>query len=206
MSTDDHYATLGVDRDAPRERIEEAWRFRLLAFHPDRFREGEHRERAGEMSKRLNAAWQVLGDPSARRRYDRMTRLDAQANGAGPTGGRRRQRDIPCPTCSTISRVDDPGGDELALRCPGCRDEFAAIVGATLIERPGLDRRWWRIDYRMLLATDSGNGHAVRFRKLPRELALADGMRLSVVFRPGSHRPAYAIAHQSGVDMLFAVR
>lgn len=205
MNADDHYSALGVDRDASREVIEEAWRFRLMAFHPDRFRDTAHRERAEEMSKRLNEAWQVLGDPSARRRYDRR-RPAVTVNGVAAEPPARRPREVPCPTCMTISRVEDPGGKELLLRCPGCQDQFAAIVSASLVERPRLDRRWWRIDYRMLLAADDGEGHIVSFRKLPRELALADGMRISVVFRPGSDRPAYAIAHHGGVDMLFPVR
>ena len=41
---------------------------------------------------------------------------------------------------------------------------------------------------------------------MPRELALAEGMRISVVFKPGGDQPAYAIAHHGGVDMLFRVR
>lgn len=205
MSPEDHYAVLGVDRDASRDEIEDAWRFHLKAFHPDRFQDTDHRGRAEEMSKRLNAAWQVLGDPAARRRYDRR-RPSVSVNGAAAAAPARRPREIPCPTCMTISRVEDPGGKELLLRCPGCQDQFAAIVGASLVERPRLERRWWRIDYRMLLAADDGEGHIVSFRKLPRELSLADGMRISVVFRAGTDQPAYAIAHHGGVDMLFPVR
>jgi hypothetical protein len=65
---EDHYAALGVRDDAPADAIEEAWKFGVLAFHPDRFRQGGQRERAERITKRLNAAWQTLGDPVARAR------------------------------------------------------------------------------------------------------------------------------------------
>ena len=211
----DHYAALGIEADAPREEIEAAWRFQLLAFHPDRFRDQGHRARAEEISKRLNAAWQVLGDADSRRRYDLRRRQRAAANGA-PAAGRqaaqppppstRRQREIPCPTCASMSRVDDAGGSALQLRCPACAEQFVAVVGATMDGRPHLERRWVRIDYEMWLTSDAGEHRAVRFRKLPQELALADGMRVSVVFHPRRGHPVYAISHQGGLDMLFPVR
>jgi len=212
----DHYAALGVDTDASVQEIEAAWRFQLLAFHPDRFRDQEHRQRAEEISKRLNAAWQVLGDADARRRYDLRRRQRASANGGEGSAGRpvaqppppptRRQREIPCPTCASMSRVDDPGGAALELRCPACSEQFVAVVGATMDGRPGLERRWMRIDYEMRLTSDTGQRRAVRFRRLPKELALADGMRISVVFHPRRGHPVYAIGHQGGVDMMFPVR
>ena len=69
---DDHYRALDVAHDAGTEEIRAAWRLLLVAYHPDRFRDPEQRRRAEEITKRANAAWQTLGDPERRRRYDRI--------------------------------------------------------------------------------------------------------------------------------------
>ena len=64
-SESDHYSALGVSPDAEADEIRAAWRFQLAAFHPDKFRDDEQRERAEEITKRANAAWQVLGHRTA---------------------------------------------------------------------------------------------------------------------------------------------
>ena len=60
----DHYRTLQVRRDASPEVIAAAYRRLMRDAHPDR---GGDAERA----KRLNAAYEVLADASARSAYDR---------------------------------------------------------------------------------------------------------------------------------------
>lgn len=59
-----HYDTLGVPPDATPEQIRAAYRRSSSAAHPDR--EGGSTERQAA----INRAWQVLGDPEARARYD----------------------------------------------------------------------------------------------------------------------------------------
>jgi hypothetical protein len=60
----DLYATLGVDAEAPRDEIAQAFRRLAKDLHPDR--DGGDAERF----KRLAAAWTVLGDPVRRDEYD----------------------------------------------------------------------------------------------------------------------------------------
>ena len=105
---DDHYAALGVDPAATREEIREAWRFRLTAFHPDRFRDAGQRSRAEEITKAANAAWQTLGDAGRRRRYDLRRR--GGGDGAIPAQAPPRAADAraalpllrhPQPACRT---------------------------------------------------------------------------------------------------------
>ena len=59
----DHYATLGLDRAASADEIKLAFRRRASAAHPDRGGS------ADEMAA-VNAAYEVLGDPERRARYD----------------------------------------------------------------------------------------------------------------------------------------
>lgn len=64
--TTDHYATLGIDRNADAETIKAAYRRAAQAAHPDR--EGGSQERM----QAINEAYRVLSDPQARERYDEI--------------------------------------------------------------------------------------------------------------------------------------
>lgn len=195
---EDHYAALGVRDDAPADKIEEAWKFGVLAFHPDRFREGGQRERAEQITKRLNAAWQTLGDPVARARYDRTRRNGASSSEpreAAPT------RSIPCPTCSTVGRVPDHGGRGTEVRCSACGERFRVVVGAHLLDRPRLSGPMWRLRFTVPLGSSDGRVLEQVFRKMPQELSLAAGETVSVVFAPKDGNPRYLIRHAPGLDM-----
>ena len=62
----DYYAELGITADASRPAIDEAYRRRAKALHPDRNPDAAAEERF----KRLAAAYAVLRDPATRRAYD----------------------------------------------------------------------------------------------------------------------------------------
>ncbi|MCB9780163.1 MAG: molecular chaperone DnaJ [Alphaproteobacteria bacterium] len=69
MPRRDYYAVLGVARDAPPEEIKKAFRALAMLYHPDRNpddadAEGRFRE--------IVEAWECLGDPEERFRYDRL--------------------------------------------------------------------------------------------------------------------------------------
>lgn len=195
---DDHYGALGVEPEASAREIREAWRFALLAFHPDRFRDGPQRRRAEEVTKRANAAWEVLGDPGRRRAYDR--------DRARMAPGRRRERPLPCPSCATRCRTPDAGGHAVRLRCPACGDEFEAMVGARCVGRPRLVRGLLRMRYEAAFADGAGDVRTIAFRRLPPELALSEGEVFSVVFHPRRGHPVYAIVHGAGLDLGWRVR
>ena len=196
----DHYRALDVAPEASREEIHEAWRFLLVAFHPDRFRDPEQRRRAEEITKRANAAWQVLGDAGGRRRYDRIRR-DGRGAGAGAVAEPPRVRELPCPSCATRSRVPDAGGRIVRIACPACAEVFTAMIGARCVGRPRLEKRWLGLRYEALFADQYGDTSSVSFRHLPQELALSEGETMSVVFHPRRARPVYAIVHGGSVDL-----
>jgi curved DNA-binding protein CbpA len=83
----DLYAVLGVNRDASREEIAQAWRQRVKAEHPD-FRPGD--VAAPARFRALAEAYRVLGDPAGRARYDRAAKSGPRPGTVDPGGTPRR--------------------------------------------------------------------------------------------------------------------
>jgi molecular chaperone DnaJ len=75
----DHYAILGVRRDAPPEEIKRAYRRLARQLHPDVNPDAETQERF----KEITAAYEVLSDPSKRQLYD-MGGDPLSASGSNP--------------------------------------------------------------------------------------------------------------------------
>lgn len=82
--SDDYYDLLGVDADAPREEVRDAYRSRLddLKFDPNAKRGPSEAQLAliREETGLLNKAWHVLSDPYQRERYDAQLAADLDAN------------------------------------------------------------------------------------------------------------------------------
>jgi DnaJ-class molecular chaperone len=68
MEYRDYYATLGVARDASAKEIKAAFRRLARRYHPDVSKETGAEKRF----KEINEAYEVLGDPEKRRRYDEL--------------------------------------------------------------------------------------------------------------------------------------
>ncbi len=86
----DYYKILGVPRDASQEDIKKAFRKMARQYHPDVAKD----KRGGEEKfKEINEAYEVLGDPQNRSKYDN---LGADGGGAaafqGAPGGPGRSR------------------------------------------------------------------------------------------------------------------
>ncbi len=78
----DHYRTLQVSRDAEPEVIEKAYKALSLKYHPDRVPAGD-RGRATKRMQRINEAYRVLSDRTARERYDRTLAAEDRGGGSG---------------------------------------------------------------------------------------------------------------------------
>ncbi len=191
-AADDHYQVLGVAPDAGADEVRAAWRFAIEAFHPDRYTSPEQAERAHLMAARVNAAWEVLGDPARRRRYD-LSRPSADEPAA--------HLEVPCPQCLGRCGVPDGGGRPVLVRCPSCRGAFRAYVGATLVGRPHLVWRGLRARHVLVLLDASGAMHEVVSRKLPGELGMVEGETVTVVCTPRRGHARYLIVHGRSTDI-----
>ena len=79
----DYYETLGVGRTASPEEIKQAFRKLARLYHPD---VAKNKAAGEERFKEINEAYEVLGDPAKRRKYDELG-AHWQDEGPPPTGG-----------------------------------------------------------------------------------------------------------------------
>src|SRR5438270_2611600 len=65
----DYYETLGVPRTASEADIKKAFRKLAREYHPD---VAKNKKQAEEKFKEINEAYEVLGDPAKRKKYDEL--------------------------------------------------------------------------------------------------------------------------------------
>jgi len=71
-----HYAALGLDPDCTATQIRSAYRLLAKQFHPDR---NPNSHAASAQTQTLNAAYEVLSDPTRRATYDQELATQSQA-------------------------------------------------------------------------------------------------------------------------------
>jgi molecular chaperone DnaJ len=79
-----YYETLGVAEDAPAKEITAAYRKLARKLHPDANPDDPTAE---ERFKEVSAAYEVVGDPDKRSRYDEVRRMGPMAGAGGMGGG-----------------------------------------------------------------------------------------------------------------------
>ncbi len=84
MEYKDYYKILGVDRTAKEQEIKRAYRDLAKKYHPDH---NPGNKQAEEKFKEVNEAYEVLGDPKKRARYDQMGESYSRWQQAGGNPG-----------------------------------------------------------------------------------------------------------------------
>ncbi len=84
MEFKDYYKTLGVEKSADADAIKKAFRKQAREFHPD---VAKDKKRSEEKFKAANEAYEVLGDPAKRKRYDDLGANWKQGAGNNPSSG-----------------------------------------------------------------------------------------------------------------------
>lgn len=82
MKFRDYYEVLSVSREASQDEIRKAFRKLARKYHPDVAKE---KDTAEEKFKEINEAYEVLGDPEKRKKYDTLGK-DWNTPGAGQAG------------------------------------------------------------------------------------------------------------------------
>jgi DnaJ-class molecular chaperone len=161
----DPYRTLGVKKDASQDAIQKAYRRLAKKLHPDL---NPGNKQAEEQFKELSAAYDLLGDPEKRARFDRG---EIDASGAE----RPRQRyyrdfadaGVSSPYTSDAGFADFAGMDDILSEVFGRQGRGNRMRGADVHYRLALD---------FLDAINGGK----------QQLTLPDGSLLDVTIPPGT--------------------
>ncbi len=84
MKFQDYYQTLGITKSATADEIKKAYRKQARKYHPDKNPDDKTAE---EKFKQLQEAYDVLSDPSKRKKYDMLGKNWQYAEGNGNYGG-----------------------------------------------------------------------------------------------------------------------
>lgn len=121
----DYYETLGVSKSATADEIKSAFRKLARKFHPDT---AEDKKSAEEKFKEINEAYEVLGDPEKRQKYDDYGEHWERVGAGGPGGGSAAWP--PRGGQGASYQQTNDGGVEFEFGGTGFSDFFEQMFGA----------------------------------------------------------------------------
>jgi curved DNA-binding protein len=120
----DYYETLGVSKNATDDEIKSAFRKLARKYHPD---VAKDKKAAEEKFKQINEAYEVLGDPEKRKKYDQLGANWNQPGGFQPPPDWGQQQ--PGGGHYQWAGGDGGGGVEFEFNGTGFSDFFEAFFG-----------------------------------------------------------------------------
>ena len=118
MATLNYYAVLDVAVQASQDEIKKAYRKLALQYHPDRNQDDRQAE---QKIREVNAAYEILGDPDARKTYDRL-----RLGHVGPMVSRQEEDTEEAPSPGMVlQRMED------TLREESRKQLFMVMIGKT---------------------------------------------------------------------------
>src|SRR5947209_7310868 len=118
----DYYETLGVSKTATEDEIRSAFRKLARKYHPD---VAKDKKAAEEKFKEINEAYEVLGDPEKRKKYDQLGADWNQPGGFQPPPGWGAQQ----PSGGFYQYGGGDGGVEFEFGGTGFSDFFETFFG-----------------------------------------------------------------------------
>ncbi len=125
MDFKDYYKILGVDRNATQEEIKRKFRTLARGCHPDHAA-AENKAAAETRFKEINEAYEVLGDPEKRRKYDNLG-AEWKAHAGARAQGWQAGEDF----FGSRAAGAGPGGYEFHFGGTGFSDFFEQFFGST---------------------------------------------------------------------------
>ncbi len=150
MEYRDYYKILGVEKNAAPEEIKKAYRKLAVQYHPDK---NPDNPAAEAKFKEISEAYEVLGDPEKRRKYDTLGSNWQQYEQAGHGQQRQYRRQYQGDFSDMFGNAGgfsdffnqffagrDVGGSPFGEAMPGAQDYEATMTISLLDAFRGLDR------------------------------------------------------------------
>jgi curved DNA-binding protein len=189
----DYYKILGVPRTASQDDIKKAFRKLARQYHPDVAKDKKGGE---ERFKEINEAYEVLGDPQNRSKYDNLGPDSAESSGfQRAPGGRGRSRRSPGVEEGVEFHFDGTGFSDFfeqffgrSSRFDGANDFASPGVGST--GEVGFARRGSDFESDILVTLEeavTGSERSISLQRVDRSTGQARTQTLKVRIPPGVH-------------------
>src|ERR1700719_936390 len=189
----DYYKILGIPKSASQDDIKKAFRKLDREYHPDVAKDKKGGE---EKFKEINEAYEVLGDPQNRNKYDNLGPEGMEGAGfQGAPGGRGRTRRSAPGEEGVEFHFDGTGFSDFFEQFFGRGSRFGsandfASPGLESTEEVGFARRGRDFESDILVTLEealSGSERSISLQRIDRSTGQARTQTLKVRIPPGVH-------------------